>query len=424
MSAGDPAQAKATTRGRIEAVFRTEYGRVVATLIRLVGDFSRAEELVAEAFAIALERWPGEGIPDKPAAWLTTVARNRGLDQLRAESTRRRKHEGMAAARSLEAQPDYDDKVGYPDERLRLIFTCCHPELPMETRVALTLRSLGGLETPEIARAFLVPDATMAQRLVRAKKKIREAGIAYEVPAPSAMPARVESVYAVLYLIFNEGYRASGGWSLMRVDLCDEGIRLARLMVELMPADAEARGLLALMLLHHSRRRARLDARGELVVLEDQDRAQWDRPAIAEGLRVLDEAVAMRAPGPYQVQAAIVALHAQAPQASQTDWPQIRALYRRLRSWVDTPVVRLNEAVAIAMAEGWDAGLARLAELEAEESLAGYHLLPAARADLQRRAGRIDEAREAYERALALVNNDAERRYLERRLAALVAEPD
>lgn len=409
------------TRTQIERVFRAEYGRVVATLIRLVGDFERAEDLVAEAFAVALERWPEDGIPEAPGAWLTTVARRRGLDELRNHKRRADKRRELAKDIELEGDTSeqIDERVGYPDERLRLIFVCCHPDLEPETRVALTLRTLGGLETPEIARAFLVKDSTMAQRLVRAKKRIKEAKIPYEVPSPRAMPERLGAVLSVLYLVFNEGYHASGGWSLVRVDLADEAIRLARLISDLMPDAAEARGLLALMLLHHSRRRARLDARGDLVVLEEQDRSAWDRAQIEEGLRVLDEAVAMRDPGPYQVQAAVAALHARATTPEATDWPQILALYDRLLSWADTPVVRLNRAVAVAMVHGPDAALAELDELAKGGELANYHLLPAARADLQRRAGRSEEARAAYVRALELVNNDAERRYLERRVAEL-----
>jgi RNA polymerase sigma-70 factor (ECF subfamily) len=425
----------------IEETFRAASGRVLATLIGAFHDFELAEEVVQEAFIVALERWRHEGIPDNPAAWITTTARNRAIDRLRRNQTLARKiaqlqHAEIHAATDPAelAPPD-----AYPDERLKLIFTCCHPALAHDAQIALTLRALGGLTTEEIAHAFLTPVPTMAQRLVRAKRKIRDAAIPFQVPPPTLIGERIDAVLATLYLIFNEGYAASAGDALIRQHLCDEAIRLARLLVTLLqqnrqrsyqerlqcpggetpaeaPVAAEALGLLALMLLHHARRHARLDAQGELVTLEEQDRARWQRDEIAEGIAVLDGALLLRRPGPYQIQAAIAALHGTAATAQATDWPQIAALYGSLRHYHDTPVVALNHAVAVAMAEGVEQGLLLLDQLEREGALQHYHLLPAARADLLRRAGRWAEAAAAYRAALALVDNEIERAYLARRL--------
>lgn len=372
-----------------------------------------------EAFVQALRTWPGRGVPDNPGAWITTTARNRAIDRLRRERTLREKTETLTRLAELEALGGNETDVsGIPDDRLRLIFTCCHPSLAMEARVALTLRTLGGLSTGEIARAFLVPEPTMAQRLVRAKRKIRDAAIPYRVPPAELLPERVPGVLAVLYLVFNEGYGSTEG-PLIRTELCEEAIRLSRVLVDLMPGEPEALGLLALMILQHSRRRSRLTADGDLVLLEDQDRSRWDHDAIDEGLSLLDAAMARRRPGPYQVQAAIAALHARAPRAEDTDWPQIAALYGRLIALAPSPVVELNRAVAVAMADGPARGLA-LVDALADE-LDGYHLFHSARADLLRRLERQDEAAAAYDRALQLATNPAERAFLERRLAGLRA---
>jgi len=390
---------------------------VVATLIRVLGDFDLAEEAMQEAFARALETWPRTGIPDNPGAWIVTTARNRAIDRLRRERTLREKTGWLKQLAELEALGgDETDMSGIPDDRLRLMFTCCHPALALDAQVALTLRTLGGLTTPEIARAFLVPETTMGQRLVRAKRKIRDAGIPYRVPPPELLPERVPAVLAVLYLVFNEGYAATGG-PLVRRELCDEAIRLARVLNELLSDQPEALGLLALMLLQHSRRDARTSAGGELVLLEDQDRARWDHPMIDEGLAVLERAMALGRPGPYQVQAAIAALHTQAPRPEDTDWPQIAALYGSLLRMSPSPVVALNRAVAVAMADGPQAGLALVSALASRGDLDGYHLLWAAQADLLRRLGRRSEAEHAYRRALAIVATGPERRFLERRLA-------
>ena len=397
---------------------------MVAGLIRLLGDFQLAEDVVADAFATALEKWPEEGIPDRPGAWITTVARNRARDRLRKVKTHADKSEQIKQLAQLEVEGTRMDLDShrFPDDRLRLLFTCCHPAIAVHAQVALTLRTLGGLSTPEIARAFLVPEQTMAQRLVRAKKKIREAAIPYRVPPPEQLDERLEAVLAVLYLIFNEGYSATLGDALVREDLCAEAIRLGRMLVKLMPEPAEARGLLALMLLHDSRRTTRVDEDGELVVLEKQDRSRWDRDRIHEGLTVLDGALDLRRPGPYQLQAAIAALHARASTPEETDWPQIAALYGRLLDFLPSPVVRLNQAVAIAMAFGPDRGLEELEAIARTGELDGYHLLPAARADLLRRASRFGEAAEQYAEALGLVRNDTERAYLSRRLAECEAK--
>ena len=404
----------------VAAAFHEEWGQVVATLIRVTGDWDLAEECAQDAFAQALDRWRRDGVPRRPGAWLTTTARHRALDVLRREAVGAAKLREAAVLVRDEGpyDPDYDgDDSGVQDDRLRLIFTCCHPALPIEARVALTLRTLAGLTTPEIARAFLVPEATMAQRLVRAKKKIRNAGIPYRVPPAHLLPERTTGVLGVVYLLFNEGYAATSGADLVRTDLCAEAIRLARVLARLMPDEPETLGLLALLLLHDARRHTRVDAAGELVTLEDQDRSAWDRAEIDEGATLLETALRRGRPGPYQIQAAIAACHTTAATAEDTDWADIAGLYGELARFVPSAVVRLNRAVAVGMSEGPDAGLALVAELEDEGDLDGYHLLDATRADLLRRSGRRTEAAGAYERALEFVENDAERRFLEKRLA-------
>ncbi|HTT51090.1 MAG TPA: RNA polymerase sigma factor [Streptosporangiaceae bacterium] len=405
----------------IAAAFHEEWGRVVATLIRTTGDWDLAEDCAQDAFAQAVRSWPRDGIPHRPGAWLTTVARNRALDRLRRSSTEAAKLHQVAALQpgggSAGRPPGGDDGDGgeFPDDRLRLIFTCCHPALPLDARVALTLRTLSGLTTAEIARAFLVPEPTMAKRLVRAKNKIRNAGIPYQVPPPRLLPQRLTGVLAVLYLLFNEGYAASAGEGLIRESLCLEAIRLARALAQLMPGEREASSLLALMLLQHSRRLARVDAAGDLVTLGNQDRARWDRAEIGEALGLLEAIPPGPPPGPYQVQAAIASCHATAATPGDTDWATIAELYTVLAGLLPSPVVDLNRAVAVAMADGPAAGLRLLDALD-PAGLAGYYLLPATRADLLRRLGRRDSAAASYREALALAPSGAERRFLVRRL--------
>src|SRR5213080_1789239 len=402
----------------VEAVYRAEWGRIIAALIRIFGDFELAEEAAQEAFAAAVDQWRTSGVPDIPRAWIIQTARHKAIDRIRRRARLDETLESYATSgliRTIE-QPDYDP-TEIPDDRLRLMFTCCHPALALDAQVALTLRTLGGLETDEIARAFLVPTATMAQRLVRAKRKIRDARIPYTVPDRNDLYARLAAVLTVVYLVFNEGYAATRGKPLVRTDLCAEAIRLGRLVRMLMAPQppAETTALVALMLLQDSRRDARLDEAGDLVVLEDQDRRRWDQRQIAEALPLVEEAL-RGGPGPYALQAAIAAVHCRAARAEDTDWPQIVGLYDLLERLQPSPIVALNRAVAVAMAEGPQPALALIDALAATGDLDRYHLLHAARADLLRRLGSAEEAAKSYARALALVTNDAERRFLARRL--------
>ena len=411
----------------IDRLFRGEQGRAVATLIRVLGDFDLAEEAVQDAFISALETWPQRGIPDNPGAWITTTARNRAIDRLRRRRRLADKTVELAREATIEADlraidtGPRDEAMPIADDRLRLIFTCCHPALAMDARVALTLRTLGGLTTPEIARAFLVAEPTLAQRLVRAKRKIRDAGIPYRVPPAALLPERLDGVLRVLYLVFNEGYAASSGDSLIRRELCAEAIRLSRVVASLLPDEPEALGLLALMLLHDARREARVGGGGELILLDDQDRSRWDTARIAEGQVLIEQALAIDRPGPYQLQAAIASLHDAAVTPADTDWPQIALLYRSLMRMAPSPVVELNLAVAVAKADGPAIGLAMIDGIIASGALAGYSYLHAARADLLRRLERWSEASAAYGRALDLTTNGPERAFLADRLESVRA---
>jgi RNA polymerase sigma-70 factor (ECF subfamily) len=411
-----------TAEAAVAQAFREERALVVATLIRVTGDWDLAEECAQDAFALAVRTWPRDGVPDRPGAWLTTTARNRAIDRIRRETVGAGKL--REAARMIvpdepgpaeESTHENTDESGVPDDRLRLIFTCCHPALAVEAQVALALRTLAGLSTAEIARAFLVPESTMSQRLVRVKRKIRSAGIPYRVPPAHLLPERLAAVLGVLYLLFNEGYSASAGPDLQRPDLAAEAIRLDRVLVTLMPDEPEAAGLLALMLLQHARRDTRVTPGGDLVPLDEQDRARWDATAITEGTALLEAALRRGEPGRYQIQAAIAACHT--PEG--TDWPQIAGLYGELLKHLPTPVVELNRAVAVGMAAGPAAGLDLADELTARGDLVGYHLLPATRADFLRRLGRTVEARAAYTEALALAGTETERGYLTRRISEI-----
>jgi RNA polymerase sigma-70 factor (ECF subfamily) len=412
-------------RETLEQVFREEYGRIIATLIRISGSFDLAEEALQEAFISAASKWKLEGPPNNPGAWLTTVAHRRLLDAIRRDRTRTDKQTELAFE-TTRLQPHVEpemleDAVEYPDDRLRLIFTCCHPSLTREAQVALTLRTLGGLTTTEIAHAFLLPESTLAQRLVRAKQKIRLARIPYEIPSVERIADRLSAVQAVIYLIFNEGYAASAGQSLIRNDLCAEAIRLGRVLCELLPDEPENIGLLALMLLQDSRREARVNDEGGLVTLEEQDRSRWDALEIEEGVQLVQTALRLRRVGNYQLQAAIAAVHAEAETADETDWRQIVALYEELMRITSSPIVALNHAVAVAMAEGFQRGLSLIEAVGANSALNNYYLFHAARADLLRRLNRLDEATTAYETALSLTTNRVEQNYIRGRLRSMSA---
>jgi RNA polymerase sigma-70 factor (ECF subfamily) len=414
----------ADIRAAAESVFRQESGRIIAGLIRISGSFDGAEEAMQESFASALASWPLKGVPENPAAWIMAAARRKLIDAARRERTRRGKQDALKYETEIAGPTSVADleqaPMDFPDDRLRLIFTCCHPAINPEAQVALTLRTLGGLSTPEIAKAFLLPEPTLAQRLVRAKRKIQEARIPYEVPAQDRLPERLAAVQAVIYLIFNEGYTASSGTELVRSDLCAEAIRLGRVLCELLPNEAENMGLLALMLLQHSRRNARV-IEGKLVTLEDQDRSLWDQDAISEGLTLVDEALGLGVVGPYQLQAAIAALHSQAARPGETDWPQIAALYKTLLEMNPSPVIALNHAVAVAMSGRLEDALHRIEELGDAKELDQYYLFHAARADLLRRLNQREEAAEAYRRAAALTTNPIEADFLKGRLRHLQA---
>ena len=407
----------------LDRIYREEFGRILATLIRLLGDFDLAEDAVQEAFAVALERWPRDGIPREPRAWIIGTARHKAIDRIRRDSSFSQKREELLRHLIGDGMDDTNspEDNAVPDERLRLIFTCCHPALAAEAQIALSLRTLCGLTTDEIARAFLVPSPTMAQRIVRAKRKIRAARIPYEVPPDEALGERLEAVMAVIYLVFNEGYSVSCGETLVRGDLCAEAIRLGRIVCELLPQNAEGRGLLALMLLHDARRPARLDIGGDLVLLEDQDRSLWNREQIREGLELVESALRPGPAGPYAIEAAIAGVHARAGNPADTDWHDIGALYAYLMRLRPSPVVELNHAVAVAMADGPERGLQLIDSLHARGELEDYHLLWAARADLLRRLERWAEAAAAYRSALALTRTEPERRFLTRRLAEVEA---